>query len=227
MNGATSTKIINGGNIPDTNLNWTLDNSGTLTISGKGDMLHSKWNTNNAWQDKSDLIQRIVIEKGVASIGDLAFAGNNFNGCPNLKEVTIFDSVKKIGVRAFQYCGSLKKISLPDSIEEIGKHSFFYCSSLEEINLPVNLVHIGERAFKGCHYLESINFSRAQNLKQIDDEAFSSCQWLKEVIIMSSTKKIGRNVFAECGRLEVIKYPRNLPDAYKLSEGNNAKLIPY
>lgn len=52
------------------NLAWTLDSNGTLTISGTGEMEHgggydSPWSNHN--------IKKLVIENGVTSIGDLAF----------------------------------------------------------------------------------------------------------------------------------------------------------
>lgn len=209
--------------IPNTNLTWTLDDSGTLTISGNGDMLHEGWGTieKNTWANKRYLIHKGIIESGVTSIGDFAFNGEY----GNLQEIQIADGVKKIGWRAFQYCGNLKKIELPDSIEEISGHAFFYCKYLEEISLPFNLVTIGKCAFRGCYHLEKIKFS--PNIQQIDDEAFSACQCLKEVTLPPSIKKIGHNVFGECSCLEVIKYPRGLRSAEKLGEGNNAELIPY
>ena len=199
-----SANIINGGNIPDTNLTWTFDAAGTLTISGNGDMTnYYGLLKNRPWNNEKALIQKVVIKKGVTSLGNCAFCCFTFN-MSRLKEVTISDSVKKIGGRTFQYCDSLKNVELPDSIEEIG-----------------------ECAFRGCSHLESINFSRAQNLKQIDDHAFRDCRVLKEVILPPSLQKIGDNVFAKCESLEVIKYPRGLQDAHKLGEDNNAALIPY
>ena len=38
----TNTVNFNGQNIPGTNLTWTLDANGTLTISGTDDMLHNR-----------------------------------------------------------------------------------------------------------------------------------------------------------------------------------------
>lgn len=56
------------------NLTWTLDDSGTLTISGTGAM-----NEYDSWRDSpfdyNDDITSVVIEEGVTSIGSWAFVG--------------------------------------------------------------------------------------------------------------------------------------------------------
>ena len=47
------------------NLTWTLDDEGTLTISGTGEMAES---TTYQWNSVKDSIKRIVIESGVTNI---------------------------------------------------------------------------------------------------------------------------------------------------------------
>ena len=47
---------------------WSLDSDGTLTISGSGSM------TDTTYDDYSDLITKIVIEKGVTSIRQVTFS---------------------------------------------------------------------------------------------------------------------------------------------------------
>ena len=74
---------------------WTLDDKGTLTISGDGQI-----------GDSSDFsgmnIESVIIKKGVTSIGDDAFFG-----CESLTSITIPDSVTSIGNWAFFRCTSL------------------------------------------------------------------------------------------------------------------------
>ena len=184
--------------IPDTNLTWQLDdNTGTLTISGNGNMKDFPPNAFIIARGKRDLIKKVIIEEGVTSIGS----------------------------RAFEYCYSLQSVEFSKSVTEIAKEAFFYCKNLEEINLPINLITIGERAFRGCYYLEKVNFQ--SNVQQIGDEAFSACPWLDNITLPQSLQKIGNNVFDGCKNLKEIKYPRGLKDAYKLSNGNSANLIPY
>ena len=58
------------------NVTWSLDDSGTLTISGTGKMMdyHSGNYTSVPWYDNRERIQTIVIQDGVTSIGNKAFS---------------------------------------------------------------------------------------------------------------------------------------------------------
>ena len=77
------------------NLTWSLDKQGTLTISGKGPM--PDWDSDAAGKTvqppwEPSLVENVVIEDGVTSIGDEAF----FTAW-KLKKISISDSVTRIG----------------------------------------------------------------------------------------------------------------------------------
>ena len=122
------------------NLTWTLNENGTLTISGEGDMENyyvlvssepTDKLTNTPWDDLKS-IRKIVIEEGVKSIGNFAFAD-----CQNLKSVTIPDSVTNIGEHAFYRCSTLETVTIPESVTSIGKGAFNSSGISEfEINNP-------------------------------------------------------------------------------------------
>ena len=105
------------------NLTWTLDDEGTLIISGTGQM------TGNSWCDEhSAQIRKVTVENGVTNIVDRAF-----DRCSKLTEVTIPESVTRIGRLAFCDCTSLAAISLPSSIANIGSSAFDNCNSLADV----------------------------------------------------------------------------------------------
>ena len=54
-------------------LTWTLDEAGTLTISGTGDMTDWSDAAGTPWYAFHDSIETVVIENGVTSIGEYAF----------------------------------------------------------------------------------------------------------------------------------------------------------
>ena len=83
-----------------------------------------------------------------------------FNGCKDLKEVTLPDGVEKIGNNAFNSCVDLKEITIPDKVTEIG-YTAFSKSGLTSINLPENLKTIGFDAFWSCNNLTRIVLSGA------------------------------------------------------------------
>jgi hypothetical protein len=54
------------------NLTWTLDEEGTLTISGSGAMEnYSSWDAPTPWDDYADQIKVAVVAIGVTSIGSM------------------------------------------------------------------------------------------------------------------------------------------------------------
>ena len=83
------------------NLTWTLDSEGVLTISGSGDM-HDYGFSAAPWYDSRSRVKSAVIADGVTSIGRYAFVD-----CTSLTSVTIPDSVTSIGDCAFSDCTSL------------------------------------------------------------------------------------------------------------------------
>ena len=89
--------------------------------------------------------------KSVTSIGRRAF-----EGCTNLKSITIPNSVTEMGRRAFSGCSSLTGIAIPDSVTEIGKYAFDGCKSLTSITIPDGVTSIGYGAFYNCSSLTEI-----------------------------------------------------------------------
>ena len=77
------------------NLTWTLDSEGVLTISGSGDM-HGYGSSDAPWYGSRSRVKSAVIAEGVTSIGESAF-----ENCRSLTSVTIPDSVTSIGGGAF------------------------------------------------------------------------------------------------------------------------------
>ena len=100
------------------NLTWSLVD-GTLTISGTGDMEDFGYG-NAPWYNDSLNITQIIIEPGVTSIGQGAFAE-----C-NAVDVVIPEGVTNIGIDAFNYC-SLETVIIPSSVTYIGDDAFYFC----------------------------------------------------------------------------------------------------
>ena len=55
------------------NLTWVVDENGTLTVSGTGDMADYTYKANAPWYGYRERITSVVVESGVASIGNYAF----------------------------------------------------------------------------------------------------------------------------------------------------------
>ena len=132
------------------NLTWTLDSDGVLTISGTGAM--KEYDPYKApWYGSSSRVKSAVIAEGVTSIG-----GKAFLDCTSLTSVTIPDSVTSIGKQAFMYCTSLTGVTIPDSVTSIGSSAFSYCKSLTSVTIPNSVTSIGGQTFMGCSSLTSV-----------------------------------------------------------------------
>ncbi len=181
------------------NLTWTLDDGGTLTISGTGAMTDYDTSDSMPWYSSRTTIQSIIIEDGVTTIALKAFCY-----CSNLSSVTIPASVTTIGDSAFYDCSRLSTIELPDGVTTIGKSAFSGCSSLSSIELPNSIMTIDEQAFLCCSSLNSIELPNS--ITCISSFMFYNCPKLNSVLIPLSVTKIGSGAFRACENLENVYY---------------------
>ena len=152
----------------------------------------------------------VVISDGVREIGECAFV--DMKGvermimeceqydAPEMAELTIPDSVEKIGTYAFAYCLNLKKVHIPDSVSSIGERAFEGCVSLTEIRLPEKLTEIEESTFFFCEKLRSVKIP--EGVRRIGKNAFDATA-LKQVRIPGSVTEIGEEAFPK--RTQVIR----------------------
>lgn len=138
------------------NLTWILDDYGTLTISGTGNM--ENWNLSSGEKKESPFknnkeIKHVVIEDGVTDIGYCAFGD-----CSNLKDITIAGSVTNIGKLAFKNCSSLENIIIPNSVEVINSYTFYNCNNITRVTIPTGVTTIDRKAFCECTNLTDIYY---------------------------------------------------------------------
>lgn len=173
------------------NLTYAFDQAtGTLTISGTGDMTdYYYYSAPSPWKTFKDLIVNVIIEDGVESIGEDAF-----RECSAIKSVDIASSVKIIKQNAFIDCASLETIVIPSSVESIGYRAFMNCSSLKSLDIPSSVKTIGSAAFSGCTQLESVNLS--DGIERIEGSAFENCNSMYTVEIPDSVMYIGSLAFS-------------------------------
>lgn len=105
------------------NVKVTLKN-GVMTISGKGAM------PKNFKVKNKKKVKKVVIKKGITTVSDGAF-----QGCKQLKKVSIPSTVKKIGCYSF-HGTSIKKVTVPKSVKIIGQSAFRCRGEMEKLTLP-------------------------------------------------------------------------------------------
>ena len=211
VNAATSgTCGANGDNVT-----WTLEDNGTLTISGTGAM--ADYDAGDApWFGIRGNITSIEISDGVTSIGNWAF----YN-CTKATSVTIPDTVTSIGKNAFYFCEKLNNVNLPASVNTIGNNAFSSCHSLSIITINGTITSLGDDAFNGAALSDIpgnlitstipdgtfigckfTTITIPNTVTSIGADAFSDCYNLTSVTIPNSVTSIGYNAFAYCVDLQ-------------------------
>lgn len=104
------------------NVKWSYDKkTKTVTISGKGAMANYGGMNTYAppWSDLD--VRKVVIKKGVTTIGDKAFAH-----CEKLQSVTIPEGVTSLGIEIFfDSSTKLGTITLPKSLKKVNRATFY------------------------------------------------------------------------------------------------------
>ena len=155
-------------------INWEYDGLGLLTLSGTGEMYH--FNVTNdgilttPWANYISNINSIVVEEGITSIGDFAFAY-----CSQ-SEVTLPSTVTDIGRYAFVLCQNLETITLGEAVATIGENAFTGDTNVSYINIPESVELMGYRAFSGWAGTQTIDLNVT---KSYADMAWNG-QWAED-----------------------------------------------
>ena len=207
---------------------YGLEVDSTPTIMFKDVMVKQlcvqNWDTN---RDGELSVQEAA---AVTTIG-VVFKGTSIT---SFDELIYFTEIIRIDNRAFEGCGNLRSISIPESVTGIGERSFYGCVSLQSVNLPQTLISINNRAFQGCSSLKSITIpsgvatlgdavlAQCPNLQSIrgkyasadsrllinngEVKAFAS-SGLTSYSIPSAVTGIGAMAFAYCSELQAVVIP--------------------
>ena len=179
---------------------YTFDEAtGTLTISGTGDMPDYAYEESPFYKDES--IHNVIIENGITSIGEYSFSD-----CIGLKSVALPESVTYINYDAFCGCTSLANIDFPDNITYIGSSAFADCTGLTSVDFPNSLTHLGSSAFAGCTGLTEITIP--DSLTNLYENTFAYCTSLTSITIPENITRIDL-AFVGCTGITDIKVDKN------------------
>ena len=184
---------------------WTLDSTGTLTISGTGPMYnYSLWD--NPWCDialrSSGISTRVVnavVSSGVTTLGAYALSA-----CDSMVSVSLPETLLAVGESCFFSSTALHNISIPNSVRSIGDCAFSGCNGLTRVTLGSSLKGIGGQAFKECSSLSSIVIP--EGVTAIEYSTFEDCSNLMEITIPRTVTSIGRWAFDGCYGLSKVTF---------------------
>ena len=209
------------------NLTWSLNTCGVLTISGTGAMSNYP-GMNMPWRSRRASITSVVISDGVTSIGY-----NAFNGCSNLTSVTIPPSVTSIEQNAFYGCYAMESLYITDlaawcnvefgvsveatpfmrnnynsgSTEYLGGGNLYLNGTLvTTLTIPDGITEIKNLTFLGCSSITSIDFNQVTT---IGSASFKGCHGLTSVTLPEGVTSL-KNAFPYCTQLQSISIPASL-----------------
>ncbi len=203
------------------NLTWDFDElTGTLTISGTGDMDNWSYLSPPPWDDIMYNVNKIIIDERVTSIGNYSFCG--FSKVTN---INIPNNVTNIGDGAFRGTG-IESVEISKNVTNIGLYAFRECYKLKAIivdkdNSKYCSDEFGVLYDKDKTTLHQFNIKNTCTHYQIPDSvtkivscAFENNKIIKTLIIPNGIKKIDIYTFSECELLEKIVLPNSLTDIY-------------
>ena len=180
----------NGG----TNLAWSVDNNGVLTISGSGKMEDYASAADAPWS--SAPFSSLVLEEGMTTVGTKAFYDySNIKG-----DLVIPDTVVSIHSWAFYDCDGLDgTLTLGSGLKEIGESAFEFCGNLNgSLIIPDGVVEIGGSAFCDCSGFTG-NLVLGKDLETVGASAFNMCSgFTGDLIFGDNLKTIGWRAFENC-----------------------------
>ena len=170
-----------------TDVTWSLDDEGNLTISGNGAM------TSHPWANAS--VRTVTINEGVTSICDDAFSGAS-----NLTSASLPTTLTSIGQKAFMNCKNLAMaldFTGMANLNLIGANAFNGCSSATGINLSglENLQTIGNNAFCNCDGVTQVDLHGTDHLTHIGSYAFENNYNLTTVRLPDTLTQIPVGMF--------------------------------
>ena len=140
-------------------------------------------------------------------------------------------TVKGVGNRAFEGCGDLRKVTISEGIYKIGAYAFCYCGNLERVILPSTLEYIDNlnRVFTGCSKLEIITTAPREGQEDyyyLYDEALYMHinREKREILSWVPEKKTGTVVIKE-GTTKIADYSIYLTNVDKIVIPESVKSI--
>lgn len=192
------------------NITWEYE-SGSLVFTGTGEMYDYKttfsyengYESDVPWIDAFGVVEKVVVNEGITSIGSYAFS--NFG---ELIDVALPETLVTVDEYAFSDCNKLASISIPDNVSYMGEGVFSDSYSLTSVDLPSSLRGISKDMFYCCRKLESLDIP--QNVEFIENYAFYGCSSLSELALLEKVADIGYGAFSGCKALKEIEIPSNV-----------------
>ncbi len=203
---------------------WSFQaTTGILTITGSGAMPHFKSYGERPWDKYENIITKVVISKGVTSIGEYAFYNMDA-----LVTVELPEGLVSIQKSAFSGCDALTTIKLPGTLSTIGASAFSNCENLSEIVLPESLKFVGEYAFDEYNNDTVTRLHIPAAVNTIGEGAFSGRNLTNITVDPKNTSYYtdAQGVLYSRFPKAVVKAPAKMEGTYTIASGTT-KVLKY
>ena len=181
-------------------VSWALTSDGVFSVFGSGAMNDYEAYNEMPWYDHLDAIDKVIISNGITHTGDGAF-----DGCTNLKEIKLSNTIETMG-SSFTRCYGLESVTIPYGVKEL-RGTFARCFNLKEVTLPDSLLNIGDSTFNNCRSLKTITIP--DGVTEFGSATFSESA-IESIMIPNNVTEIGDDCFSRCTNLSHISLPNNI-----------------
>ena len=129
-----------------------------------------------------------------------AIGSDAFNGCENLYDFTLADTLISIGNGSFAKSG-IESVTLGSKITNIPEFAFSECPALIEVNMLGKVTKIGNNAFSECTSL--LNVNGTAYISSVGDFGFYSCENMEFDSQPTRLHSVGHCGFAMCKTVDL------------------------
>ena len=172
-------------------INWAIDASGNLTITGTGAMPDYAATADRPWDEYKALATTVTVGEGITSVGKLAF--NSFTG---LERVTLSDTVTNVGYDSFAHCATIPYFKMSKNVTVINQGSV-YGTTITTVScyydwnaLRLNLTTLGEynTAFEKATWVDVVVSLEGKEVMPCDKYDTGMENWSNETQVLLTPK---------------------------------------
>lgn len=196
----------------DCKITWVVDDDGTLTISGEGEMEDYKRYPEEPWWRLAGEIKKVVVEDGITHIGTKAFMYFD-----NLNSVVIGDDVEELN-GSFIECCELKDVTIGKSVRSV--NDFIECRVLKSYSVSPDNEYLSSSDGVLFNKDQSklliypmgkfTDYTVPDSVTEIAEHAFMDNAHIKNIIVPDGVERIQYEAFANCRELETVTLPKSI-----------------
>ena len=186
---------------------WSIDEAGTLEISGSGPVEDFGSASEAPWYGKT--VKQVIVHEGITEIGSYAF-----RNCTRMTAATLPDSLKSLGVSAFEGCSALKTLTIGTGLQTIEEYAFQDCTALTGVYITdVNAwcsIELAAYNSSPMYYAKALyvdgqplsgRLEISAGVTMISKYAFYGCEGITELYLPESVRRIDSDAFTYCSGL--------------------------